>query len=69
MRKKAFPVILLLTCWIFNFFECSFSDEIEISLQNIITFKSFIFTFIVTILFIYLDYEKNSYLCILLILC
>lgn len=52
MRKKAFPIILLLICWIFNIFECLFSDEIEISLKNIITFKSVIFTFIITILFI-----------------
>lgn len=61
MRKKAFPIILLLICWIFNIFECLFSDEIEISLKNIITFKSVIFTFIITILFIYFDYEKNSF--------
>ena len=58
MRKKAFPIILLLICWIFNIFECLF-DEIEISLKNIITFKSVIFTFIITILFIYFDYEKK----------
>lgn len=63
MRKKAFPIILLLICWIFNIFECLFSDEIEISLKNIITFKSVIFTFIITILFIYFDYEKNSSNC------
>ena len=50
MRKKAFPIILLLICWIFNIFECLFSDKIEISLKNIITFKSVIFTFIITCL-------------------
>ena len=62
MRKKAFPIILLLICWIFNIFECLFSDEIEISLKNIITFKSVIFTFIITILFI-LIMKKNSSTC------
>ncbi len=60
MKKKwTFPIILLLISWVFNMLECLISSTAEISLKNIITLKSFIFTLIITFFFYYFNHEKK----------
>ncbi len=58
MKKKLFPVILLLVCWIFNMLECLFSSTRDFCLSNIVTIKSFVFALIISIIFSFVNHEE-----------
>lgn len=59
IRKRLFPVILLFVCWGNNLLDCMLSSDKDIAVRNIITWDSFIFTLIFSILFYFLSHEKK----------
>ena len=58
-RKRLFPIILLFVYWVYNLLKCIFSPEKDVSIKNIITIGSFVFTLIVSILFHFFSHEKK----------
>ena len=59
IRKRLFPVILLFVCWGNNLLDCMLSSDKDVAVRNIITWDSFIFTLIFSILFYFLSNEKK----------
>ena len=53
IRKRLFPVILLFVCWGNNLLDCMLSSDKDV------TWDSFIFTLIFSILFYFLSHEKK----------
>lgn len=58
-RRFLFSIILLIIYWVYNLLKCIFSSEKDVSITNIITIDSFIFTLIVSILFYFFSHEKK----------
>ena len=59
LRKKLFPLILLLVCWTSNLIECLLSSTQEVKVSNIITLSSFVYTILTTIVIYRFNHEKK----------
>ena len=59
IRNRLFPVILFFVCWGNNLLDCMLSSDKDVAVRNIITWDSFIFTLIFSILFYFLSHEKK----------
>ena len=59
-RRFLFSIILLIVYWVYNLLKCIFSSEKDISITNIITIDSFIFTLIISIYFYFFNFTAGS---------